>query len=806
MGSFLQDLRYAVRALRHAPGFTVVAILTLALGIGANTAIFSVIDAVLLRPLPYPRAHRLVQVSNQWKEFSGGYVSLPEFSEMRKQTTAFEAMALYRPRAFNWSQDGRPERVRAAEVTTELFSVLQMAPTMGRTFQPDEARDGKDKVVILSEGLWQRSFAADRNVLNQAVRLNGISYSVIGVMPRGFYFPEKDIEAWVPLNEEQAASQEGRLAHIRQVVARLQPGASLQQARAELAAVAAYFRQNFPNQFRADSGFNMTAADLQETWVGDSRTPLLVLLGAVGFVLLIACANVANLFLARATARERELAIRAALGAARGTLLRQLLTESLLLAVLGAGAGLLMAWWGVDLLAHLQSAGVPRLEEVRIDLRVLGFTLGLSLLTGLLFGLAPAWRVSRADLLPALQEGSRGSAGLRHRGLRSALVIAEVGFSVILLAGTALLLRSYWGITQVKPGFSSRGVLAASLSLGNAQYPTQEKRVQFYAQLLERLRNEPGVTGAAAATLIPLTGSNDTLFEVEGRAAPTGAMLPDEQQRVVTRDYFQTLGIPLLRGRSFLASDTLQSPEVVIISESLARKYWKDGNPLRGRIAFGDPKKGAPWVSVVGVVADVREDALHLPARPILYVPHGQYARGAMTVVVRGSGAQPPAQDVIRRNVTALDPDVALFAVRPVEQIVEGSVASQRLNLLLISIFALLALALASVGLYGVMSYLVQQQTRETGIRMAFGASPAEVLRLYFQRGFTLFGAGLAVGLLGAFAVARTLRTLLFEVTPNDPASYAAISIVLAAATALACWIPARRAARTDPMVALRHE
>ena len=806
MTNLLQDLRYALRMLAKSPSFTAVAVITLALGIGANTAIFSVVDSVLLRPLPYPDSHRIVEIGNQWARFSGiGSVSFPELMEVRKQTGAFEATALYRGRSFNWSQDGQPERVQAVEASVEIFAVLGVQPQAGRVFIPEEARDGRGNVVVISHGLWQRRFAGDPGVVGRQVRLNGENFEVVGVMPRGFYFPDKGSEAWVPLNEDSAAKNEGRLAHIRRGIGRIRAGVSHEQANAELSAVATYFRTNFPNQFPPDSGFNMAAFDYQDRIVGDMRTPLLVLLGAVAFVLLIACANVANLFLARAAARERELAIRAALGATRPSLLRQLLVESLLLASLGAIAGLLVAWWSVDLLAGLQGTGVPRLDEARVDGRVLGFTLGLSLLTGLLFGLAPAWRVTREDLIPALQDSSRGSSGLRHRRFRSALVIAEVSLSVVLLAGTALLLRSYLRVTQVEPGFDSNAVLTTQLSLGAAQYPDAERRWAFFSSLLERLQSEPGIAAAATSSQVPLRGSNDILFQVQGRPVPEGTQLPNEQHRFVSADYFRTLGIPLVQGRGFDSRDRRGAPEVLVVSESLAKKYWPEGNAVGGRIAFGNPERGAPWVEVIGVAADVREDRLHLPARPILYSAHAQYAFGTVALLVRGNGA-PPALETVRKHVAALDPDVALFAVRSLDEVVESSVASQRLNLLLITIFAVQALALAGVGLYGVMSYTVQQQTRETGIRMAFGASPADVLRLIFSRGFALLGAGLAIGLLAAFAVARGLQTLLFEVRPGDPLSYLTISLVLATVAALACWIPARRAARTDPMVALRHE
>ncbi len=807
MQTLLQDAKYALRTLAKSPSFTAVAVITLALGIGANTAIFSVVDAVLLRPLPYPESGQIVQLGNRWKGFSGlGSVSFPEMTEIRQQTSAFSATALFRPRSFNWSHQGSPERVQAVEASVEIFKVLGTPPQLGRDFTAEEARTGHGNVIIISHGLWQRRFAARPDVIGSQSRLNGESFTIIGVMPAAFYFPDKSVEAWIPLDEQRAGQTEGRLAHIRYAIARLNSGTSIEQAAAQLAKVAAYFRENFPQQFPADSGFNMVPVSYQEQVVGETRTPLLVLLGAVAFVLLIACANVANLFLARAAARERELAIRSALGAARSSLLRQLLVESLLLAFAGAAAGLLIAWWGTDVLAALRDTDVPRLEEARIDARVLAFTLGLSVITGLLFGLAPAWRVTRADLIPALQDAGRGSTGARHRRFRDALVAAEVAISVVLLAGTALLLRSFWQISQVEPGFESAAVLTANLSLSGTQYPTPERRIAFYEQLLARLRSEPGITNAAAASIIPLNGSNDQLFQIEGRPVREGTQMPDEQNRTVTADYFKTMGIALLRGRVFDGRDQRGAPEVVVISDSLAQKYWPGADPVGARIAFGDPQNGAPWVTIVGVVADVRDEQLHLPARPILYVPHSQYAFGAMSLIVRSAGAAPPSEDVLRRHVAALDPEVALYSVRSLQQIVTNSVASQRLNLLLISIFALQALALAAVGVYGVMNYVVQQQTRETGIRMAFGASPGEVLRLYLSRGFKLFGIGLAAGLAGALAVAQFLKTMLYGVAPSDPASYAAISIVLAGVTALACWLPARRAARVDPMVALRHQ
>ncbi len=806
MTNLLQDLRYALRMLAKNPGFTAVAVITLALGIGANTAIFSVVDAVLLRPLPYPQSEQLVQLANQWGMFPGyGYVSFPEFLEIRKQTTSLDAAALYRGRSFNWSQDARAERLQAVEASVDIFRVLGVKPQVGRVFTAEEAHSGHAQVVVLSHGLWQRWFAGASDVGGQQLRLNGENYSVIGVMPRGFYFPDKTRDAWVPIDEDRAEKDEGPLAHIRQGVALLKPGATLQQARAELSAVAALLREKFPNHFPAQSGFNMVALNYQERVVGDTRTPLLVLLGAVAFVLLIACANVASLFLARASARERELAIRSALGAARSSLLRQLLVESFLLAALGAAAGLLVAWWGVDLLANLPGTNVPRLEEAHIDGRVLAFTFGLTMLTGLLFGLMPAWRVTRAELIPALQDSSRGSSGMRHRRFRNALVISEVALSVVLLAGTALLLRSYLRIMQVEPGFDPKGVLAANVSLGSALYPTPERRIAFFEQLLERLRNEPGVAAAAAISDLPLLSTSDILFQIEGRPIPKGQQMPDEQHRIVAGDFFSTMGIPLLRGRNFDSRDQRGKPEVVIVNQALEKKYWPTGNALGARIAFGNPNE-TPWVTVIGVVADVRDDRLERLPQPTLYCPHSQYAYGGMTLVVRGANGATPPEELLRRSVASVDPELAVSGVQPMDLVVSSSVASQRLNLMLITVFAVQALALAAVGLYGVMSYVVQQQTRETGIRIAFGASPREVLKLYMRRGFLLVGTGLAAGLVVAFPIARGLKALLYEVQPGDTASYVGISLLLASVAALACWIPARRAARVDPIVALRHE
>jgi len=801
-----QDLRYGARTLTRTPGFTLIAVITLALGIGANTAIFSVVNAVLLRPFPYESPERLLILEESVSGGAAGGVSYPNFADWRAQNTLFESMAAVRPNeSFNFTGAGEPERLQGRVVSAGFFSTLGIKPFPGRDFLAEEDRPGATPAVILSHGFWQRRFGADAGVIGKQLTLNNQSYTVVGVTPADFqYGPEADVTVPIGLQAERFRLR-GKDPGVG-VVARLKPGVSQQQAETELSLVAAHLEQQYPE---SNTGRRVVLTPLHESFVGDVRQPLLILLGAVGLVLLIACANVANLLLVRSSARRKEMAVRVALGAGRVRIVRQLLTESVLLAALGAALGVLLAFWGTSLIISQVPDGIPRLDEARVDAPVLVFTLAVSLLTGLLFGLAPALQASRPNLTEGLKEGERGSSGRRQR-LRAVLVVCEIALTLALLAGAGLLIQSFRRVLQVDPGFDARNLLTMQLSVNNAD---GRQVSNFFEQLQGEVRGLPGVRSVAVSNGLPLGVANQPPFVVEGRPRPEPGKEPAGIRYTVSPDYFRTLGIELLRGRVFNAQDTPDTQPVVIIDEVLARQHFPDEDPVGKRMAQALPD--APSLEIVGVVRHVEHESLdgQAPARAQFYLNFRQIPPERLPTQVRrinllvrtevDASSLAPA---VRGQVAALNKDQAVFNVRTMEQIVAQSVAPRRFSMLLLAVFAAVALVLAGVGIYGMMSYAVAQRTREIGVRMALGAKVSDVLKLVVGQGMKLVLVGVALGLVASVALTQTIKSLLYGVSATDPATFAAIATLLAVVALLACYVPARRATRVSPMVALRGE
>ena len=804
MIQFPQDLRYGFRMLANSPGFTAVAALTLALGIGANSAIFTLVNAYLLRPLPVAEPGRLVLISEiQAAKGFVGSVSFPTYLDWREQNQVFEELAAVRGEDFNLTGTDEPERLYGARVSAGFFRTLGVRPILGRGILSEEDQPGGARVVVLSRGFWQRRFGAQPDILGQALTLDGERFTVVGVAPSDFRISRTaPYELWVPLALEP--NRAGRGTHFLLVMARLKPGISIARAQADLTAISSRLARQYPENI----GWGAMVENLHARLMREARPALLVLLAAVGLVLLIACANLANLLVARGAARQKEIAIRTALGAGRLRVVRQMLTESLLLALLGGGLGLLLALWGVNLLNAIIPAGIQPLQAARADATVLGFTLLVSLATGVLFGLAPALNVSKPDLAQTLKEGGRSSSAAgRHGRLRDSLVVSEVALAMVLLAGAGLLIKSFMRLQQVDPGFRSESALTMELSLPQARYLKPQQRAAFYEQLLERIAGLPGVRAAGACTQLPLSGG-ETIWglTIEGRPEPGPGEVLQAGHRSVSPDYFRAMSIPLRRGRYFTAQDREGAPGVVIINETMANRFWPNQDPIGKRIRLGAGRSGAPWIPIAGVVADVKYSGLDRQPGPEMFLPHLQNPSPRMAIVVRAATEPASLATALRSAVTALDRDQPVANIRTLEKIVSDSVAPRRLTMLLLGIFAALALVLAGVGLYGVISYSVTQRTHELGVRMALGAQPSEVLRLVIGHGMILTMIGVAIGLAGAFALTRFLSSLLFGVTARDPATFLAVALALASVALAACYIPARRATRVDPMVALRYE
>jgi predicted permease len=829
MQIFWQDLRQGLRMLVNSPGFTIVAVLTLALGIGANTAIFSIVNAVLLRPLAYKDSPSLVNI---WGKFEKdgileNWISEPEYWDLLDHNESFSEIAAYSlgGRANLTRADAQPVQVSTGNATAGVLPLLGIRPVLGRSFGADEDQPGHSHYALLSYSLWQSQFGGDPNMVSKPIQLDGETYRVVGVLPKQFSLGGKQ-DLWTPLGLDRARPA-GRGSHYLHVVARLKPGADARQASLALTRFADDLRRAYPGNYGhgPEKNFDMYMVPVKEQLVRRLRPALLVLLGAVAFVLLIACANVANLLLARASTREKELAIRAALGAGRARLVRQLLTESLILGFAGGLLGLLLAYWGVGALRALAPANTPRMDEVHIDPVVLAFTFGVSLLTGLVFGLAPAWQVARTDLRETLNEAGRGtSAAGASLNLRAALVVSELALAVLLLVGAGLLIRSFNRLVDVSPGFQTQHLLTMELTLPEKTYPDGAPVQNFYRQLVASVETVPGIQAAGAVSQMPLTDSytSGSVF-FEDTSIPDIPKLPELgnlpymeiDQRAATPEYFQAMEIPLVRGRLLGDADDASAALVAVVDTNFARRFWPDREALGQRVAIDtipNVKPGAPrWRTIVGVVGHVKHYSLDVEGREQIYFPHrqplyGVFAPRDMTLAVRTSLDPASVTSAIREQVLAIDKGLPLYNIATMDQLVANSVAQPRLNLSLLVAFALLALALAAVGVYGVMAYAVTQRTQEFGIRMALGASPADVLKQVFREGGRLAAWGLGLGLIAALALTRLMASMLYGVKPSDPLSLGVAAALLAVVAFAACYIPARRATRVDPLVALRYE
>jgi putative ABC transport system permease protein len=800
-----QDVRFSLRQLRRNPAFTAVALLTLALGIGANTAIFSVVRGVLLRDLPYAEPDRLMRV---FSTFGGDQssVSPADFNDWTRQAKAFSELAASYGSTVNLTGSGTAERFTQARVSANAFHVLGVRPLVGRAFLPGEDAEGAPRVAVLSEGLWRRRFGGDPTIVGTRITLDGYPTEVVGVAPATMRYPGT-VDLWLTTRfTSRELSDSGRGARWIDVIGRLAPGVSVEQARAEMAAIAKRLEGQDP---RHNTGYGTDLVPLRDEMVGDVRTPLIVLLVAVGFVMLIACANVASLMLGRTAAREAELAVRTALGAGRGRLVRQLLTESTCLALVGGALGLALAVGGTRLLLALAPTDIPRLYDVRVDAPVLTFTLGVTLVAAILFGSVPALQVSAGRIALSLREGNRGSRTRPGTSrARSALVIAEITLALMLLAGAGLLLKSFARLSEVEPGFQPARVASFTVTLSPVKYEKLEQQRAFGAALLDEVRRIPGVDSAGLAFGLPLSGSSFSIsFTVTGRPEPEPNAEPSAQLRVVSPGYFGAMGIPIKRGRTIAATDRPGGPRALVISEETARRHFPGEDPVGKRVEFGWSRDGERLAGeIVGVVGDVRQHSLRGDVTRHAYVGFDQWPIDELTVVMRTRGDPAVALRAAQGAVAALDRDLPVYDLMTLEHMVDQSLGQPKFYLLLLSGFAVLAAVLAAVGIYGVMAYTVQQRTREIGIRMALGASQERVVTMVVRRGLTLAVGGIALGTVGAYAVTRVLRSLLYGVSERDPVTFAAVAVLLGGVALAASWIPARRAAHVDPLAAMRME
>ena len=805
METLLKDVRYGIRSLLKQPAFTAIAVITLALGIAGNTVIFSAVNSLLVKPLAFPELDRMVAI---WEaRLSQGVerneVTMADYLDWRKQNQTFEQMGLYRWWSANLTGVEPPERIQGFLVSTNFLDVTGVKPFIGRAFSAEEDQPGKDAVVILNYGLWQRRFGGDANIVNKTVSLNGVKRTIIGVLPKEFNYPSgMDVMAPLALTPELASNRDN---HTYYVLGRLKQNVSLPLAQTDLSTIAARLEKDYP---QANTGHGVVVYPIVEDTVRFYARALWVLMGAVGFVLLIACANVANLTLARSSTRQREIALRLALGASRSRIIRQLLTESVMVALIGGALGVLIAYWGIDAMRAANPGEAakfaPGWEHLGINFPVLVFTLGVSVLSGALFGLAPAWQASKPDLNDALKEGGRTTSS-SHR-LRNGLVVCEVALALMLLASAGLLLRSFLSLLNTDPGFNSTNLLTMKLVLPAAKYKDDQARAAFYSELLNRIRVLPGVESVAAVNYLPLGGSNSSdIFLIEGLPEPPPGQEFIGRYRVCTPDYFQTMGIPILKGRAFTEQDKVDAPRVVIVNETLAQRYWPNQDPINKRMRFTGPLEKNPWIQVVGVVKDVKH-ALSLPMSSDYYLPQNQDTWSSMVLVAKTKTEPMSMAAPIRQQVWAIDKDEPVFDVRTMQQVRALSVALYSFSSVTLTIFAAVALILSAVGIYGVMAYVVTQRTHEIGIRMALGARSRDVLRLVVRHGMTLALIGVGVGLGGAWALTRFMSSLLVGVSPTDAVTLSAVSLCLISIALIACYLPARRATKVDPLVALRYE
>jgi putative ABC transport system permease protein len=793
----ISDFKFALRSLGKNPGFTLIAVLTLALGIGANTAIFSVVNGVLLRPLPYPNPERLVTLrSNQ---------SVPELDDLQAQSQSFESIGGVSYQAADYSGGKEPIQIELGLVASDFFRVLGARAVLGRTLTVEDDRFGGERVLVLGHGLWQRQFGGDSGIIGKTINLAGQAYTVVGVAAPDFRAPRPSLEAFVPIHVFYPIAAKSRGAHLLRVYARLRPGTTIADAQNELRVIDQRLAQANPDENKNRQSVLMS---LHERMVGNVRPALLILFGAVGLVLLIACANFANLLLARMASRTQELMVRAALGAGRGRLIRQVLVESMVLSLLGGLAGLLVGSWGMDALLALKPEDLPRVENVHLDGSVLFFTMALALITGVLFGLLPAWQATRVEISGALGAAGRSVTSARSH-FRNILVVAELGLALVLLIGAGLLGKAFWQLTSVAPGFNPENVVTMRVELPEARYKTVKPQTQFREQVLDNMNALPGVE-AALVSEMPLGGNAiNHNFIIEGRPPiPTGEE-PELYSRSIMGDYFKVLGIPLLQGRALNRDDRADAPAVGVINESMARQYFREQNPIGARIRWAR-SEGVDWITIVGVAGNVRHFGLANSEEPAIYTPYAQsgqdWKRWSEFVIRTPGKTEAPLVSQLKKMVWNVDPTIPVTQVRPMSDVLSVSLAEQRFNTLLLGIFAAVALLLASVGLYGVLAFSVAQRTREIGIRMALGAQGGDVLRLVLRQGLILSVLGVAAGISVSLAGTRVLRGLLYGVAPTDPATFAAVALVLVAVALVACLVPARRALRVDPIVALRHE
>jgi putative ABC transport system permease protein len=821
MNTLVQDIRYGLRMLAKKPAFAAIAILTLALGIGANTAIFSVVYATLLKPLPFDHPEQLVRVTADLRKLNVMDIGMsgPELFDYRDRAGVFDQISGIYPVNANITWVDQPERVEALLVDANYFDLLGAKAQLGRVFQQEDYSPGIAEIAVISDSLWKRRYGSDPNALGKKFRLDNDLYTIVGVMPPGFRHPgqviQTEADVWAPAGWTGSPfNNPPRGAYMLQgAIARLKPGLSVKDAQARLDDFAEQLRGEFPNDYPETAGWAPRLALLQDDLVGNIRPALLILLAAVGLVLLIACANVANLLLARASARQREIAIRRALGASRARLVRQMVTESLLLSAIGGALGLGIAIWGVGALVKLSPANISRLGDISVDSAVLVFTLAVSVATGLIFGLAPAIHASNPNLQETLKDAARGATASAARNrLRSLLVVSEFALALMLLISAALLVRSFWQLNNVDPGFNPQNVLTVRLWLPQPNLPEtgpyfkHPARVQLYRQVIENLKTLPGVESVGGVSQLPLGGGRASAgITVEGQVDQSespGAVEP----LLASPGYFDAMGIKLVSGRLFTEQDDDQAQRAVVISQKLANTFFSGEDAVGKRIKFGGVKSQSPWQTVIGVVRDVKSQGLAIESRPQIYRSLLQISNLSLTLVIRAQSNPGSLSEAARAAVSSVDPDLPVYSARTMQEVMSAAVAEQRFAMMLLGLFALIALALSSVGIYGVMSYTVSQRTHEIGIRMALGARPQDVLRMVIGQGVTLIAAGMAIGLASAFAVTRFIAFLLFSVSPTDVFTFASIAALLGAVALLACYLPARRATKVDPMIALRYE